>query len=797
MIRRWFRRYSIVGAAGVLMSSPVAADVRSLDGHPAAGERVATTSVPEEQAGGVVGTVVDIETGEPLAGTHVRLRELGRDDISRRDGAFRFDRLAPRTYTITAQRIGYAPVEHRVVVSGDTVRVTLRMAPSALELAGVVVTGTGRERGVRDTYRPTAVLSATELQRRLASSVPATLEAVPGFAAQYNGPGATRPVIRGLGGDRVLVLEDGQRTGDLNQTASDHGVMVEPLTARRIEVVRGPAGLLYGGNALGGVVNVIREDVPQSIPSRATGSVSSQLESVTRGGAAGAVVTVPAGPVALRAEISGRELGTTQTPLGPLPRTGMRVFNAAGGASISGPWGYVGGALRHYENVYGVPGEFNGELIPGGHPGGVEIGARRTSGRVQARLLPARSVPIDRVEVEAGATLYLHDEIEAVLDGRPVPGARFDQLSGAARVMAHHAHENGGFRREGAFGVAFDGRDLRAGGASPGTRSGEEWAVGLFAYEEFAFGPARLEAGLRYDHRRAAPVNRDSLRIRTDERRIVKPVSERRFDAVSGSLSALWKVRRGWTAGVGLSRSFRAPVIEELFSEGPHLADFSFDIGDPALEPEVGHGFELFVRGSRRNVDLEATTFLNRIRRFIQYVPTGETVVVIREGARPRTTPVFEARGDDAGFLGAEGRVQWAPLARIALDATASYTRATRLADGDPLPFIPPLSGRLEGRYEIGPAWTSVGVRAAAAQRRVPRPVQVRDAEALPQEPTAGYTLFNAGAGWRRHAGQLTHTLTLEAHNLTNRVWHDHLSRIKEIAPQPGRNVQLTYRVQF
>jgi iron complex outermembrane recepter protein len=753
---------------------------------------------PVPSPGVIHGRVVDAETGEPLPGTHVSLRELGRNELSHTDGSFRFHRVAPRTYTVVAQRIGYAPVESRVRVGeGETASVTLEMRPSALELAGIVVTGTGRERGAGDTYRPTVVLSATELQRRLASSVPATLEGVPGFNMQYNGPGAARPVIRGMGGDRVLMLEDGQRTGDLNQTASDHGVMVEPLTASRIEVVRGPAGLLYGSNALGGVVNVIRDDVPSIRPLQLTGMVSSQLESVTRGGGAGATLTLPAGPVSLRAELSGRDMGETRTPLGPLERTEMRVFNAAAGASVVRDWGFFGGALRIYDNVYGVPGEFNGELIPGGHPGGVEIEARRTSGRLQGRVHPARRTVFERFDLEANLTRYLHDEIETILDGRPVLGARFDQLSVGARALAHHAHDRSGVRREGAVGLSFDARDLRAGGSSPGTRSGDEWAVGIFAYEEFALGRARIEAGLRYDHRRVAPVSLDSLRIRTDERRIVKPVAERRFDAVSGSLTTLWELTPRWAAGVGLSRSFRTPAIEELYSEGPHLADFSFDIGSPDLRAEVGHGVDVFVRGRAPELDVELTTFFNRVGNFIHYMPTGETVRVIREGARPRPTPVFEARGEDATFLGAEGRIRWEPAPRLALDATGSYTRASRDADGDPLPFIPPLSGRLEIRYELRPLTASLGVRGAAAQSRVPAPVRIGDAEALPQEQTAGYTLFNAGLAWRHRAGSLIHTLTLEAHNLTDRVWHDHLSRIKDIAPMPGRNIQLTYRVHF
>ena len=786
--------------AGLMVLSPaVAAQDTQTQGTQTQG----TSEHSGSQEGTLHVTVTDAETGEPLPATTVRLQGQNRGGITDARGELTLENLSARPYTVVVERLGYQVRRESVeVVAGEGVELHVTLVSSPIQMGAVVVTGTARERGLGEVYRPTTSISGTELQRNLAASVPATLQSVPGFAVQYNGPGAASPTIRGMGGDRVLMLEDGQRTGDLYSSASDHGVMVEPISAQRMEVVRGPAGLIYGSNALGGVVNVVREEVPRSMPSALTGTLSSQYESVNTGVGGGAVVTGPLGPLVFRLEGTGRRADDTRTPAGTLEKTDMRVFNLSAGLSRVADWGFAGFSVRHYDNVYGVPGEFDGELIPGGHPGGVDIEATRTSGRFQSAYQEPFFGFFGSAQLDANVTRYVHDEIEGLIDGQAVVGARFRQTSGEVNLTVHHdhtLHDHPGeeVRAEGALGVSFQGRDLEAGGSSPGTRSGSEWALAAFGFEEFQWGALRFQAGLRYDHRQITPARTDSLVVRTQERRISKPVTDRSFGALSGSVATLWDFAPDWTLGASLARSFRNPAIEELYSDGPHLADFSFDIGSPDLESEVGLGADLFLRADRPDLSVELAAFVNRVRDYIFYMQTGETVRVFREGVPPRVTPVFEAMGEDADFMGVEGRVQWEALRRLVLDGTVSYTRAERRADGDPLPFIPPLSGKAEVRYEGNPVFGSVGIDFSASQNRVPRPIQVGDIQERPQEPTDGYGFLNAGIGWRHQGPQFNHTVTLQVKNLTDREWHDHLSRIKEVAPQPGRNLQLTYRVHF
>jgi iron complex outermembrane recepter protein len=759
----------------------------ALPGGDAAGQPAPDPDV----TGSIVGEVVDGETGAPISAAEVRLRGLRRSELSHADGSFHFQRVPAGTYTLTVQRLGYAPAEVTLTVGDDeTARPRIEMRRSALEIPGVVVTGVGRERGAGEVYQPTSVLSDAELRRRLSNSIAATIAHEPGIHQQFNGPAASQPVIRGLSGDRVLVLEDGQRTGDMSTTAADHAVAIEPLTAERIEIVRGPAGLLYGSNALGGVINVVREEIPRTLPDRFTGKGSLQAETVNNGFTAGGTGSLPLGAFAVRGELSGRVAGDTRTPLGTLPSTDMRGHNGAVAASRLTGWGHFGVAYRDYALEYGVPGEFEGELIPGAHPGGVDIELSRRTGRLEVGHM-AGFGPFSSAELDAGIVHYFHEEIEGTLEtGARIVGTRFDQLSGTGNFVLRHEHRNGGFRNEGALGVQYFGRDLIAGGSAPGTRSADEHSLGFFVYEEFGWDGFRLQVGGRYDAAWITPNDDRPIRVGDD----VIPVQSRSFGSFSGSVAGLYELPAGVTLGASLSRAFRNPAIEELYSSGPHLADYSYNIGNPALEAEFGLGADVFARLSTETVHGEIAFFRNAIRNYIYYEPTGVL------DPRFRRFPVFQAQGDDAVLVGAEGRVQWAVGPRVALDGTASWVRGTLVASDEPLPAIPPLNGSTRVRYDAERFFATAEADFSAAQRRVSPPIAGTGVEqelVLPERPTDGYALLNAGVGYRWSAGNLFHTVTLQASNLTDAVWRDHLSRIKDVAPQPGRNVQLLYRVSF
>jgi iron complex outermembrane recepter protein len=776
---------AVAGVLGVVLFcvGPVVAQARpSPDDLPFRGGEV--------EHGMVSGTVVDASTGVTLAGASVRIREMGGGVISGSDGTFRFARLAPRSYTVLVQRTGYAPAEERIrLQAGETVRLVVGLTATALEISGIVVTGTGRERGLSEMYQATSVIGGGELRGRLGSSVAASVAQLPGVAQRYNGPAAAQPVIRGMGGDRVLLLEDGQRTGDIAATAADHAVSIDPFTAERIEILRGPAGLLYGSNALGGVINVVREEVPAALPEAFSMTVGAQGESVNRGITVGGVALLPLGRVALRGEMNVRSAGDSRTPLGVLPSTEMSGINASVGWSWIGTWGFAGVSYRDYRLAYGVPGEFNGELIPGAHPGGVQIETGRRTGRLQVAR-SERAGPFSGVALDAVIGQYQHDEIEGRVEGRPVLGARFDNLFGSTHLRARYQRETQRLRSEGALGMMAHARDNRALGGFTGSRSARSYSLAGFGYEDVSLAGFRVEVGGRYDLTRVVPLSLAPIRIGGRE----VPVHERLFGAFSASTAVLRDVLPGWAVGVRVARAFRTPSIEELYSDGPHLGDFSFDIGNPDLEPEIGLGSEVLMRGSLPRLQLEASAFYNLMRGYIHHQPTGEI------DSRFHRFPVFEATGEHARFLGAEGGAQWEPLRRLVVDGHASWVRARRLDSDAPLPSIPPFSGGARARWEGVAYFISLGVNGARPQYRVapafPDPLGSGNL-LVPERPTPGYRLVNASAGLRWMERNRFHTLTLAVDNLTDSVWRDHLSRIKDVAPQPGRNLRLLYQVQL
>ncbi|MBR9990706.1 MAG: TonB-dependent receptor [Gemmatimonadetes bacterium] len=756
---------TVIGAATAGQASPPAAARTDSD---AAGQ-------PDTVAVAALhGVLLDASTGQPVAHAVVRLRESGRQDYSHADGSFHFDDIPAGTHTVSVERIGYAPLQRRVDVAPDRMtHLELRLVPSALQLSAVIVTGAGSERGADASYRSMTVLSDAELRRKLSGSVAATLAGEPGLTQRYNGPVAAQPVIRGLTGDRVLMLEDGQRTGDIASTSADHAVTIEPLTAERIEVVRGPAGVLYGSSSLGGVINVIREEVPRSVPESVSGTFTAQGESVNSGLTAGTALTAPVGSFAVRGELSGRTAGDTRTPQGDLPDTQLRGHNAGLGASWVGQKGHAGAAIRDFGMSYGVPGTFQGELIPGGHEGGVEIELRRTTARVEGRLLGTGG---SLRSVEADANFVRFDQRELELGGvdGPVLGTHFRQYSSTANVRAHHRHAAGGVRLEGAVGASGMFRDLGMAGARTGSRPARNYSLAAFAFEEFALSPVTFELGARYDWSRVDPLDTSPSSI--------GDVRRRDFQSVSGSLAALYRPTDVLTTGISVSRSFRTPSIEELFSSGPHLANYSYDIGNPDLHAEYGLGIDVFVRASIPTMHAEIGFFRNAISDFIYYAPTGDM------DPRLGQFPVYQAEQSDVVLRGVDGRLQWEVVRSWVIDGSLSYVRGVRADDTDgdvALPAMPPLHGALNVRRDGARVFAGLGVEGAAAQDRV----------AEFERPTAAYALVNATAGLRWTGFGRLNTLTLQIDNVLDTTWRDHLSRIRQVAPQPGRNIQLLYRL--
>lgn len=732
----------------------------------AAALALAPAVLPAQQAEGtgyeIEGVVREAESGRPLAGSTVTAIGAGRMAVTHGDGSFHLHGMAVGSYVVRVERLGYRTVTRTVEVTGTPAPpliVELEAAP--VDISGLVVTGTLTERGADEALRPVNVLAGEELQRRLQETVAATLASEPGLTATSMGPATARPVIRGLSGDRVLMLEDGARVGDVSGSGSDHATALDPSSARRIEVVRGPGALLYGSNALGGVVNVVRDEIPSEVSHHPTGSATLQARSVNDavGGSASARFAVH-DRIPIRLEVTGRTASDLATPVGPLENTGLSTWSAGAGSAWVDEWGSVGGAVRYYANDYGIPGGF-----VGGHPDGVRVEMERSSGKARLRLDDGVG-PFESVQVDGTYTWYRHSEIEPP----DILGTFFKRIMGSGDVLARHG-ALGPFTA-GAVGARASWEQYTfAGGLF--TPDARRRSAAAYLYEEVDLGAVVLEGGVRYDWTRTAPLE-------DDPDASIGDVRVRTFSAASGSVGLLYRAGGGVTLGASVARAFRTPDVTELFSEGPHLAAYAFEVGNPDLDTEVGLGTDAFVRYGNDDVQAELTVFSNRMSGYVYPRATGR--VSSRTGL-----PIFQYRGEDAVLEGFEGQLEWTVLPGLVLHGTGSYVRGTLEETDEPLPLIPPLQGRLGLEYET-PTWFLRGETELAARQ---------DRLGVFETATDGYAVMHASAGLRLTVAGRLNVFTLSFENLGDTEYRNHLSRVKEILPEAGRGVSLTYRVVF
>ena len=738
-------------------------------------------SLHAQATGSIQGVVIDATTKSPVAAARVLLVGAHQEELSHADGKFHFDRVHPGRHTIRIERLGYSTTEQTAqVAAGQRVLISFSLAPSAIEVAPLLVTGTLTRRRADELLSSNTAMHGQQLDRNAEATVAAMVESQPGVSVASIGPATARPIIRGLGGDRILLLEDGQRTGDMSATSGDHAVAIEPLTASQIEVVRGPMSLLYGSSAMGGVVNVVKHDIPESIPEHLYGQFSLEAASAQPGVAAGGSVISRVGPVAARLEGSGRAAGDLHTPIGTLQNTDLNTYNGAIGIGGGGEWGHAGGSYRFYQNQYGIPGGF-----VGGHEEGVTIDMRRHTLRGETEFHREESM-LSSFKLTAIGTDYHHTEVEN--DG--AVGTIFDQLTTSLEAAARIEPEDSDVTA--AFGVRGQYRDMQTGGSlrTPSTR---DYTLAGYAISEFGSGSTRFQAGARYDWARYEPQEESFVFVGG----MFVPTRPRSFGSFSGSVGVLHELTGKTRIGASVSRAYRTPDFNELYSNGPHLAANSYDVGDPDIDQETGVGGDIFLRRSGEHVRYEAAAFIMHLHNYIFPSSRGRAEVG-RAGERPR----FQYTNEDAQFIGGEGQISVQLASHWSAEASASYVQArfTNGRDSIPVftptdtffvaasknpPLIPPLNGRAALRYQQGRRSAGAEVKWAADATRL------GDFET----ETKGYAVLNLDAGIQLLIGGRLHSVTARIDNVFDTEYRNHLSRIKDLMAQPGRNFAVLYRV--
>lgn len=724
-----------------------------------------------QENGAIRGQVVTTEA-LPAAGVDVRIVSLGRLAETGEEGRFHFSDVPAGSHLLEAVTPrGLRGVESATVTGGGTTEVTITLTRLYHGDEIVVTAGPSPARS-SDLFQPADVLTRRDLASRAEASLGETLRDRPGVNASFFGPGSSRPVIRGLGGDRVRVLQSGVGTGDASNTSPDHAVGLEPVSAERIEIIRGPATLLYGSSAVGGVVNVVDRRIPRELPARpVTGTVEGVGGTVADELTGSASLDGAVGRFAWHASALRRDAGDYGIPGSAerVPNSFVETTRGAAGLSYVGESGFLGVSWSAHDSEYGVPGhghedseheegehDHGEEEEPGEEDAAIDLRQRRVD--VEGAWRTAAG-PLRGLKARVGVTDYRHFELE----GDEI-GTRFDNDEWELRLEARN--ELGDVAR-GAAGFQFTNRDFSALGEEafvPPTDS-ERWAV--FLYEELGEGPLRYQVGGRFERQRAR----------------VEPTGlEATHEGFSVSAGLNWAASDRVTLAFTGARSVKLPTTEELFSDGPHLATRAFEVGDPGLEEEVAWSADASIRLREGPVTGEANFFVNRFQDFVFPGFTGEE----EDGL-----PVLLYRQADALFLGYEAQAQLHLYERgdhhLLWEVSSDYVRAELTADDRPLPRIPPLRFGGGLRYEGGPWEARVGARRVTGQDRV----------GLFETPTDGYTMLNATAGYSFRVRGLTHQILLRGRNLTDEEARSHTSFLKDVAPLPGREVRLTYRLSF
>lgn len=656
----------------------------------------------------------------------------------------------------------------------------------------VEVTATPLRQSAEELNQPVAVLYGESLEDARANTLGDTLDGMPGVQSGSFGPGASRPVIRGLDGARVQTLSGGLSSLDVSTVSADHAVSIDPFLADQIEVLKGPATLLYGTGAVGGAVNVVDGRIPEQLPAEpGVWSGRAALQGGDASGERAGLLRLDGGgeQFAFHFDATHRDTDDVEIPgfaesaallaaegeepdpdtRGMLENSATQTRSLGFGASWIVDRGMLGIGYAEFDTLYGVPGHAHHEESEDAHDDeGDEHEEHGEEGAVRIDLAQRRwdlksslAEPLPGHEVlsfKMAHTDYQHVELE----GDEV-GTRFDNDASEARIEAVH-HEWKGW--QGAWGAQFGRRSFAAMGEEAFVPPSLSRDLGVFLIEKRALSDLwSLDLGARVD------------RVEVDP----EGTAARRFHPRTVSAALGWDMQGPWRLSFALDHAERAPTAEELFSDGPHAATRAYEIGDPSLDLETAQRFEIGAHWHTDRIDLETAVYLTRFDDFIYLLDTGEEADDL---------PIRQWNQDDARFHGFEMEADVmlidAAAGRWELGLMADRVHA-RLDDGSPLPRIPAARVGAELRWSWQNWRANLGARHHREQDRV------SDFEL----PSDSYTLVHANLNYAFDWAGADWEAFLQGRNLGDQEARPHTSFLKDLAPLPGRQFTLGLRVLF
>jgi iron complex outermembrane receptor protein len=690
----------------------------------------------------------------------------------------------------------------------------LQVALSKGSIEHLRVSAAGLHHYDLDMAQPASVLSGEALQRRQEPTIGETLKFTPGVHSNYYGPVAAAPVIRGLDGPRVKVLSNGLDSADVSRVGPDHAISADAITTEQIEVLRGPATLLYGSGAIGGVVNLVDNRIPRQMRSPQT-VIDTKYNSVANERTAALAHDGSQGEFAWHFDGYDRQTDNFDTPTftNDEGETLDQIENSQldnQGLNLGGSWvttdGLIGVSYGRINSQYGIPGHHHhGEEE-------TESADEHTDEGVYADLTQNRYglaaewyAPVKGIEtiaLQSAYTDYQHAEVEG-----GVPGTRFDNDSLENRLSIEHSDVLGW---HGLVGLHQQQTDFAASGEEAFTPATDTHSNALFILEEKSFGDLQWQLGARLERVSHTPVDAEHDTSHDDEEH--EELLLTKYSATASSLSSglVWQFVPGYQWSLQLSHSARAPGASELFANGLHIATQGYELGlgyeltedgdihfhPDSVEKEVANNIDLGFAKTKGDLTFSYNFFLNEVDDFIYQANTGLTMAQLHaheehEGEAEDEHDhgdftVYQYRQADARLYGAEFALTWRFAPAQQLEFFADSVRAELKSGGD-LPRTPPMKAGVSYQYQ-GENWSGqFGLTHYAKQDKI----------AVDETVTAGYTLVDANVSYDFDLAALDLTAYLKATNLTDKLGFVHSSFVKEDVPLPGRSLAVGLTARF
>ena len=655
--------------------------------------------------------------------------------------------------------------------------------------------------GASELLVPAQQYSGEDLLLRSKSTLGETLDGTPGVSSTYFGPNASRPIIRGQDGDRIRILNNGGALLDASNLSYDHAVTVDPISIERIEVIRGPSALLYGGSAVGGVVNVIDNRIPDSPVFDEDGGVSGKLNiglgTGNREKSTGALLETGSDRYALHVDAFNRDTGDVNAPVSlactkggsftvsqQICNSGSKVHGGGIGGSVFFDQGYLGASVATYRSIYGTVAEDNVTIDMRSNRAAIEGEWRNPGGLIRT------------FKAQLSHSDYIHTEIQG-----QTPGTVFKNKGSDLRIEALHSRL-GNF--DGLLGFQAQASRFSADGSeafAPYSRTAQQAA---FLYEEYAASWGKLSFGGRLESVTVTSFGNPVLAKFVPASRNFKPGSY--------ALGSLLNVTSRWQLTSNLAYTERAPKDYELFANGPHVATKGYELGDSALAKERSTQFDI---GAAWKSGANAFAVNAYLSNFKNYIGVVQSAGVTRNSGDGEVNPVddpanpgfSQATGREfdplnefryqqirARFTGLEasGNIRlFSNVSTLDLALRADMVRANNLSSDQPLSRIAPARVGATLKYASGPLSTSLGVDQIAAQHRVP----------VGDRTTDAYALWNATIGYRTKSSKTQLLWYARLDNITNQLAYSATSVLTSTvfpkAPLPGRSVKVGLQASF